>query len=82
MLTADIFFTSINQASDRYEKLSSVLKPIKDSLSDGCDKLVEAVRSSRRSGSQSRARNDAQRISHGPQLVLIICAILMMYFTY
>ncbi|CAB3993244.1 Chondroitin sulfate ABC exolyase, partial [Paramuricea clavata] len=59
----------INKASDKYDKLSSILKPIKDSLKGGCDKVVEAIKA---------ATSDAYIMSHASELLLFTIGIALL----
>ena len=70
--TLSLFF-SINKVSDKYDKLSSILKPIKDSLKGGCDKVVEAIKA-------EVSKSDAYITSHAPELLLFTIALLAMIF--
>lgn len=70
----------VSKASDKYEKLSSVLEPIKKALTGGCDKIVDAIKAE----SSARASNDAERTSHtqrlGPELLLVTITLFVIYF--
>ena len=64
----------INKASDKYEKFSSMLKPIKDRINKGCDKFIALVKPKSVVGVKNHSKG------LGPELLIIAIALFVTYF--